>query len=219
MTAAKSKVLSKVISLSFLLLGIFLLAQTIWPQVSFSVKEMKLTGKSQPLTAPQVLPTQIPGVSIQPTADNFPLIVSTTKRDTPAPYPYFNLTMPSINLHDEVVYVDSNDLTQGLIHLPAAPLPGEKGNVFISGHSALPIFSKAKKALFANLSNAKLGDQMVISALGTNFVYKVVDIKVVAPEDISVINPPDATGRYISLMTCVPPGFNTKRLVVVGKLI
>ncbi len=127
--------------------------------------------------------------------------------------------MPSINLRDEIVYVDSNDLTQGLIHLPGAPLPGEKGNVFISGHSALPIFSKVKKALFANLPNAKIGDQLVVTALGTNFVYKVMDIKVVAPEDISVINPPDETGRYITLMTCVPPGFNTKRLVVVGKLI
>ena len=218
MTSAASKILSKSISALFLLLGVFLLVQTAWPQISFSLKELTLTGNSQSLAAPQVSPTQI-GVSVQPTVDNFPLIVSSNKRDTSAPYPYFNLTMPSINLHDEIVYVDSNDLMQGLIHLPAAPLPGEKGNVFISGHSALPIFSKAKKALFANLSSAKIGDQLVISAMGTNFVYKVVDIKVVAPEDISVINPPDATGRYITLMTCVPPGFNTKRLVVVGKLI
>ncbi len=117
------------------------------------------------------------------------------------------------------MYVDSNDLSQGLILLPGAALPGEKGNVFISGHSALPIFSKNQKALFANLPNVKIGDNITLTALGSKFTYRVTDIKVVAPEDISVINPPDEVGRYISLMTCVPPGFNTKRLVVIGKLI
>jgi LPXTG-site transpeptidase (sortase) family protein len=40
----------------------------------------------------------------------------------------------------------------------------------------------------------------------------------VDPKDVSVINPPDGSGRYLTLMTCVPPGFNAKRLIVLAKL-
>ena len=34
-----------------------------------------------------------------------------------------------------------------------------------------------------------------------------------------VLNPPDNKGRYITLMTCYPPGLNFKRLIVLGKMI
>lgn len=213
-----SKILPKIISLFVLFLGVFLLLQTLGPTLSFQIKE-KVVAKNKVLTSPQSK-AQTLGISIEPTIDNFPLIVSSNKREGLAPYSYFALTVSSIKLEDETVYVDSNDLSEGLIHLPGAALPGEKGNVFISGHSTLPLLSgRSKKALFANLPNAKVGDEIIISALNTKFTYRVVDIKVVSPDDISVINPPDAAGRYLSLMTCVPPGFNTKRLVVIGKLI
>lgn len=211
------KFLPRIISLSFLAIGIFLLLQALWPAISFRLQEALLAKNEKNLTTPQTY--TIPGVSIQSTADNFPLIVSLNKRVESAPYQYFNLTIRSIGLNDETVYVDSNDLFQGLIHLPGAALPGEKGNVFISGHSTLPLFSKNQKALFAKLPNVKIGDQIVVNAIGTKFTYRVTDIKIVPPNDVSVINPPDEVGRYISLMTCVPPGFNTKRLVVIGKLI
>ena len=59
----------------------------------------------------------------------------------------------------------------------------------------------------------------MINAGGTNFKYKVIELKIVSPNDLSVIYPVDNLGRYISLMTCVPPGINTKRLVVTGKMI
>ena len=78
--------------------------------------------------------------------------------------------------------------------------------------------SKESKAFFAKLPNVKKGDEVIVDALGQRYVYTVSELKIVDPKDISVIMPPDSTGRYISLMTCVPPGFNTKRLIVIGKL-
>ncbi len=209
------KSLPKIISISFLAIGIFLLLQTLWPTIFFKIQE-RILKDNTPLYSPQ---GYIPGVSIQSTADNFPLIVSLNKRVEAATYQYFSLSIKSIGLSDETVYVDSNDLSKGLIHLPGASLPGEKGNVFISGHSTLPIFSKSQKAFFAKLPNVKIGDSVEVSVMGTKFLYRVTDIKIVDPNNISVINPPDEVGRYITLMTCVPPGFNTKRLVVIGKLI
>lgn len=211
------KFLPRLISLSFLAIGIYLLLQILWPQVVFKLQELSLQITTQPLTAPQAS-TVLPGVSIKATADNFPLIVSLNKR-LDSPYQSFNLTVDKIGLKGETVTVDSNDLSLGLIHLPGSALPGEKGNVFVSGHSALPIFSKNKQAPFAKLSNLKIGDMIEVSALGAKFNYKVVNIKIVDPTDLSVISALDEVGRYISLMTCVPPGFNTKRLVVIGKLI
>ena len=43
--------------------------------------------------------------------------------------------------------------------------------------------------------------------------------KIVDPHDISVLAPISTSGRNLTLMTCVPPGTNTKRLVVITSLI
>ena len=68
------------------------------------------------------------------------------------------------------------------------------------------------------VQDVEKGDLIKVSA-GGEFTYKVLGIRVVDPKDTSVTLPPDGVGRYISLMTCVPPGLNTKRLVVLGKMI
>lgn len=211
--------MAKLFPLLLLITGVIMLAQVGVPILSFKYLEQAYARDALPLTSPQST-NKVLGVSIQNINGDFPLIVSENHRITKATYPYFNLTVPSIGIHDEAVYVDSNDLSMGLIHLPGSALPGEKGNLFVSGHSMLPqLFMKGEKAIFAKLPSIAKGDEVVVTALGTKFTYKVIAIKVVQPEDISVISAPDNIGRYITLMTCVPPGLNTKRLVVLGKLI
>lgn len=207
----------KIIPLLFLIIGVFLIGQVSLPFISYKVWERALTKNSLPLKSP--MNTSVLGISIQNTEGNFPQIYSNSTREGTVPYSYFTISVPSINIKDELVYVDSNDLLQGLAHLPGSALPGEKGNMFISGHSAIPLFAKKNNVVFAMLPNVKNGDIITVSVLGNKFRYKVTNIKVVNPDDVSVISPPDTTNRYISLMTCVPPGLNTKRLVVIGKLI
>lgn len=209
---------SKIIPAIFLILGLILLAQVALPLIGYKFWENAVEQNSKNLVSPETS-SVLTGISIEKTVDNFPLIVSNRKRDQANLYQYFTITIPSINIVDQLVYVDSNDLSKGLILLPGGALPGEKGNVFISGHSELPKFIPGKKAAFETLPKIGLGDEITTYVLGTKYVYKVIDIKIVKPNDVSVISPPDNTGRYISLMTCVPPGLNTKRLVVVGKLI
>lgn len=206
---------AKVISLGFLLIGIFVLMQVILPVVSFQIWEIGQKYNNTVLTSPKT--SQILGISIE-TKDNFPAFISTQKRNSLPSYLEFNLTIPKIHLKETSVYVDSNDLSKGLVHLPGTALPGERGNVFISGHSALNNFW-SKNAFFAKLPDTKIGDRIEVFANSAKFVYLVMEIKIVDPTDISVIAPPDQTGRYISLMTCVPPGLNFKRLVVLGKMI
>lgn len=207
----------KLIALLFLGIGVFVLTQVSLPLLTYHLWEITQIPKQVALISPQTDTKEVLGISIE-TTNNFPAFISNTKRETQAPYEEFNISVPSINITDEPVFVDSNNLSKGLVHLPASALPGEKGNIFISGHSSLPQFSTSKKAIFANLQKMKKGDDIFVFAQGAKYNYKVVSIKVVDPKDLSVIAPPDTSGRYITLMTCVPPGLNTKRLVVLGKL-
>lgn len=215
---------SKLISVGFLSIGIFILMQVILPIISFQIWAIGQKVNNQILISPNSSNGQVLGVSVQKgvsvrNRNSFPAFISTLTRETQANYKEFKISIPKSSVEDAQVLVDSNDLSNNLVHLPGSALPGEKGNVFISGHSALsPIFS-LKKAIFGSLTDLKKGDKIEVLAGGTKFVYQVSDFKVVDPNDLSVIFPPDQIGRYISLMTCVPPGLNFKRLVVLGKMI
>lgn len=213
----------KLIPLITLSIGIFLLIQVSFPLLNFKLWEFHNFGTNRILISPQSEKSkQVLGISVSKQNDDFPAFISTIQRNTPAPYQQFNLSVPNLKIQDARVYVDSNDLSLGLTHLPGTALPGEKGNVFISGHSALPLFFKGEKnakAIFANLTSLKKGDQIQVSAAESIFKYEVIGIKVVDPTDLSVIEPLDNQNRYLTLMTCVPPGLNTKRLIVQAKLI
>lgn len=207
----------------FLLLlgfGIFVLMQVVMPFVSFKAWEIFSFKAQQALVDPAPVSANgnlSPDFSIE-TIDNFPVIIAKNKNLTP-PYYEFKISIPKIGLESVSTLVYSSHFDENLAHLSGSALPGEKGNAFITGHSMLPaLASKNSKAFFAKLPEVKKGDEVIVDALGQRYVYKVSELKIVDPKDISVILPPDSNGRYISLMTCVPPGFNTKRLVVVAKL-
>ena len=211
--------IAKFIALGFLSAGVFLLVQVIAPLLSFQIWETGQKLNSVSLISPNSsTASNVLGISVQ-NRDNFPAFISSLKRETEASYQDFSITVPRLKIVKSKVDVDSNDLSGNLVHLPGSALPGEKGNVFISGHSALSQFLNIKQAVFAHLTDLKKGDQIIIEANGAKFKYEVADFKVVDPKDLSVINAPEPLGRYISLMTCVPPGLNFKRLIVLGKMI
>lgn len=207
----------KFVSLSFLSVGIFILMQVVLPIISFQLWAMGQTINDQVLVSPTKTSGQILGVSVED-KDNFPAFISSA-RTSEHSYDKFYLSVPKLKIQNAPVLVDINDLSKGLAHLSGSALPGEKGNVFISGHSAIrPSFS-VKQALFSNLTDLKVKDQIIVDTPGSRFIYEVIGFKIVDPSDLSVISAPDAMGRYISLMTCVPPGLNFKRLIVLGKMI
>lgn len=208
---------SKLISLGFLSIGVFILMQVILPIASFKIWAIGQGVNEKSLISPRKSGGGVLGVSVQ-NKDNFPVFISNLTRETKPNYSQFQLSVPRLKIENNLVYVDSNDLSKGLIQLPGSALPGEKGNVFISGHSAVSRLLAGYKAVFAKLMDLKKGDEILVEAADTRFVYRVVEIKIVDPSDLSVIPAPDQQGRYISLMTCVPPGLNFKRLVVLGKM-
>lgn len=210
----------KGLSLLVLGFGVFVLMQVIMPFISFKFWETFAFASERGLIDPAPVSANgdlSPDFSIE-TIDNFPVILAKNKNLT-SPYNEFKVSIPKIGLDSARTVVYSDVFDENLAHLPGSALPGEKGNAFITGHSMLPnLAPKGTKAFFAKLPDVKKGDEIIVDALGQRYIYKVTALNIVDPKDISVILPPDSNGRYISLMTCVPPGFNTKRLIVLAKL-
>ncbi len=208
----------KIIFLIFFGIGIFLLVQIIMPVLEFEYWELTSYQQNVTLLSPDPN-SQAVGVTIRNQGD-FPAIYSTKQPLEKPPYSEFTVQIPSIGLAPTRVRVDDNNFDNNLGHLPGSALPGEVGNVFITGHSSLPEFFRPDnfKAIFTNLIKIQRGDKIVVSAGGQKFTYIVQGFKIVNPSATWVINPPDNTGRYLTLMTCVPPGFFWKRLIVLTKL-
>lgn len=213
--------MTKVISLLFLGIGVFLLTQAIFPLLAYKVWEITYIHTAIPLVAPvEARDREVLGVAVQSDASNFPSFVSTISRLGRLSYQKFDLTIPKLKITNQSVLIDSNDLNLGLAHLPGTALPGEKGAVFISGHSSGFFSFKTDNAqrIFTDLVKLQKEDLIQLMLGSQTFNYKVIGMRIVDPQDLSVISPPDQFGRYVSLMTCVPPGINTKRLVVLGQL-
>lgn len=209
-----------VLPLAFLGVGVFILVQVIMPLLSYKLWEITSYRENIALISPTFENQQVLGVSLKNIDGSFPAFVSDYQRTTPVPYSEFNISVPSIKLENIKVMVDTNSFEQNLAHMPGTSLPGERGNVFITGHSSLPQFYRPGnfKAIFANLPKVKKGDEILVEASGQKFAYVVQGLKIVDPKETWVINPPDSSGRYLTLMTCVPPGLYLKRLIVLAEL-
>lgn len=106
-------------------------------------------------------------------------------------------------------------LENGVAHYPTTSLPGETGNAFITGHSSNFRWAKGNYNYVFTLLNKLQKDDIIIAYWGgRKYVYKVFDIKVVSPKDVSVLD--QTSESIISLMTCDPPGTTWKRRVVRG---
>ncbi|MEI8067421.1 MAG: sortase [Candidatus Shapirobacteria bacterium] len=129
------------------------------------------------------------------------------------------ISIPSLKIKDAVVDVGSMDLKKSLIQYPKTALPGQLGNTVIFGHSVLPQFFNPKSYLtiFSTLHKLKIGDEIQISFNGSDYVYKVQEMFEVQPTEMSVLDQ-RFDGKYLSLITCSPPGTLLRRLVIKASL-
>lgn len=134
----------------------------------------------------------------------------------------YTLSIPRLNIQNARVIVGGEDLNKGLIHFLPKTIPGQPGSVVIFGHSILPALAKPASALdyrsiFTYLPSMERGDAITATVEGVNYEYEVVDIFVVKPTDVSVLDQ-QYDAAYLSLITCVPQGTYRDRLVVKAKL-
>ncbi len=142
----------KTFSLICLGIGVFLVVQVIMPILAFKWWEFTVYNENTTLVRPSPEMGNISGISVQ-NINNFPAFISGSDKRQNLLYEEFMLSVPSINLDKVKVIVDSNNFEQNLALMPGTALPGERGNVFITGHSSLPQFYRPGnfKAIFAHL--------------------------------------------------------------------
>lgn len=125
---------------------------------------------------------------------------------------------PNVDSTDEDIYDEY--LKEGLAHFKGTPLPGDGGNSFIYGHSAVNSFFSNHKNLpetiFTRLENIEIGDIVSIEKDGTILKYKVKKKKIVDPNDFTILEAQGET-ETVTLMTCWPLGIGSKRLIVVAE--
>jgi sortase A len=130
------------------------------------------------------------------------------------------LTIPRLGLDEVPVYnsTSEEDLTASTVHVPATGFPWQEGaNVYIAGHRyGYP--DTGSFQIFYDLDELAVGDEISLTdAAGGQYVYQVIEQKVVPPDSVRVMNP--AEGRaLVTLQTCTLPDY-AERLVVQGELI
>lgn len=121
------------------------------------------------------------------------------------------IEIPKIGVDHVVVEgVGVDDLKKGPGHYPKTSMPGELGNVVISGHRT------TYGAPFYRLDELEVGDEIRLTDREGVYVYYVSEKKVVLPTDVSVIAP--FTDARLTLTTCEPRFSAKKRLIIVAML-
>lgn len=122
------------------------------------------------------------------------------------------IKIPKIGVDAVVVEgVEVEDLKKGPGHYPDTALPGQLGNMVISGHRT------TYGAPFYRLDELKVGDEITIFDAKGPYVYKVSESKVVLPTEIGVIAP--SSDARLTLTTCEPKFSAAKRLIIVAQLV
>jgi sortase A len=104
------------------------------------------------------------------------------------------LEIPRLGL--SVIVIEGEDKTtlrRAAGHVPGTALPGQAGNVGITGH---------RDTFFRPLRNIRWNDMITLITLQGEYRYRVVSTRVVSPDDIAVL---DSTGgEVLTLVTCHP---------------
>lgn len=128
-----------------------------------------------------------------------------------------NIT-PNVDSYNEETY--NKYLKQGLAHFKGTPLPGDGGNAFIYGHSAVESFfsthQNLPETIFSRLGNIEVGEEVDITKDEKVLKYIVRSKKIVSPDDFSILESQKGK-ETLTMMTCWPLGIGTKRLIVVAE--
>lgn len=218
----------------FLLMGsgILLMLWVTWPILSFRLI-------SQDLFAGTIAPVPTDGVAVNPVVPNsvqaaqesvngeklsytnpniwFP---NKPQKKVVTPVNTYRLSIPKLRIKDANVVIAGDDLKKSLIHYGGTALPGEYGNTVIFGHSTLPQLYDPENytTIFSLLPTLKVGDEIFVTYDGITYKYAVVEMTVHKPDDLSTLEQ-RFDDRYLTLVTCVPPGTYWERLSVRAKLV
>ena len=120
------------------------------------------------------------------------------------------LSIPKLDLNVGIGEgVDNETLKYSVGHFSDTAMPGQKGNFCVIGHR-----SYTYGEFFNRLDEIEENDEIIVEYNGKEFKYKVTEIKVVKPEEVSVLN--QSEEEEITLITCTPIRVGSHRLIIKG---
>ncbi len=123
------------------------------------------------------------------------------------------LIVPKLNLKQQIYEgLDANTLDTGLWRLPASGDPAKGGNTVIAGHR----FIYGSATPFYHLDKMSQGDNITIYWQKVRYDYTVIDVKIVQPTEVSVLD--QTKEPQLTLFTCTPLWTAKERLIVIAKL-
>ena len=170
-----------------------------------------------------------PTATPRPTATATPGPAVTLARLTPRPIraedvpsarrlPPERIVIPKIGVDSKIVRIETTLDAAGervwetaafaVGHHRGAASPGERGNIILSGH----ISSVREGAVFKHLPEIAVGDGIVLMTAEQNYLYKVARLQTVTPDHLEALAP--TSNETVTLITCVPDGVYTHRLIV-----
>lgn len=124
------------------------------------------------------------------------------------------LKIPSITVDLPISHGTSSEvLEHGVGHLEGTALPvgGASTHSVLTAHRGL-----ATSELFTHLDRVQLDETFTIEVFGEVLTYRVVDTRIVEPEQTETLFPVEGKD-LVTLVTCTPLGVNSHRILVTGE--
>lgn len=126
------------------------------------------------------------------------------------------INIPKININLPIYEgITSTNLTKGVAHMEDTSLPNGDINThsILAGHTGI-----SQAEIFDNLNELEIDDEFYISFYGNITKYRVIEKRVVLPDDTSILKI-EENRCLVTLVTCTPKTVNTHRLLVTGEKI
>ena len=139
------------------------------------------------------------------------------------------LIIPKLNVDVPILFGVASDadstmeaMNHGVVHwsIPgASALPGQIGNMVITGHSAGDIYSSNQyKFIFSGLERLSENDLLYVDYGGVRYTYSVTKLETVEPTEVSKLVY-ETDRPMLTLITCTPLGTSRYRLLVTAEQI
>lgn len=215
LNVSKTKLIKLVPPVSIFIGLIIISGQLIYPYLYFSTKAEETTAETLPEDF------SIPRNAIPETGKEREVEQNGSKDPE-----QIALSIPKLGIINSELFLDVDGskkeiynpvLKKGIAHYLGTVLPGNNGISVLFAHSSFPWVSDTKegRAIFSRLSDLKVKDSISISRGNRKLQFLVEEIKVIKPKDLGLVLGKVAQEKpTIVLLTCVPPGQNTFRLLV-----
>jgi len=225
-----SKSKKKFFAIVFFVFGIFLFASAILPIIQFQLEySTKFNQMLNPLSTKYYNQSDniLGNVSTDFTQLNNWFVADDQGRQANIPLSVvsgnnvtYSISIPKLKINEATVVLGSMDLKKTLIQYPQTALPGQLGNAVVFGHSVLPQFFNPRSyiTIFSTLYKLKQGDEIIVNYDDVQYKYLVEEMFEVQPTNLSVLEQ-RFDGKYLTLITCSPPGTYLRRLIVKARIV